>query len=786
MKIISKTMCVPTLGDGACVTMRWLIDPIDANNQEICSTVTGTFEFLNCGEAAFGAVYQAIAQAKQSVSIINLGFQPSMYFVRKHAVPFAELMAAKRAGRPIHYSEGRALPIGELLIQKAAEGVKVRILAWTFDIASINLLGHFTPDSPEPGRGRLRIGDRPFIYTDEQYDYDRAWYDAFDRVVSGPDEALKLPTYIVGNGLTGKMLAQHLDCEHRNCGAHEALLETFHFRKARANLHFRTRGYTLKSRAQSLYKGFSHRYIDPTVSKTAAFAMGFFASHHQKSVLVDYADPEHHVGFIMGHNMLDEYWDTEAHSGLRHAPHEGRNGDVPRQDVSSRLTGPLIKGVLLNFKEAWEKAGGDTLETPDFRYYQRDPNAANVFGQVLRTQRDEKESDIARIYFRTICYASQCIYIENQYFRWPPFAEAIVKQADRLFGNGRELTNPKHGGALHLFVITNTSADGLEDGTVKTLEMLDKLGRSDTLPNVARTNVESDLARNDEEMGKLKKAQEAIEAQQKKDQIDNRFGAVSGKDPALKARWDKLQADLEREQARQPLLEQRQRELAALKAAKDKDPNTPVLPKARPGLKVLICALVPMDTPAAEPGISLAVKAELEKVQRNLDLNSLTLSISWPQPESLLWRKLELERQQKELQALYDKRGSATYSREQEIKDGIPRTVWRWPETYVHSKLMILDDCLLTLGSANLNTRSMENDSEMNVVHHIPEVTGPIRQKLWTQHTNGMGAQKEYAVAFEQWGKLMKENRKLEVNGRPPKAPLKGFLYLGNVISNKD
>jgi phosphatidylserine/phosphatidylglycerophosphate/cardiolipin synthase-like enzyme len=34
---------------------------------------------------------------------------------------------------------------------------------------------------------------------------------------------------------------------------------------------------------------------------------------------------------------------------------------------------------------------------------------------------------------------------------------------------------------------------------------------------------------------------------------------------------------------------------------------------------------------------------------------------------------------------------------------------------YIHSKLMIVDDCRLTLGSANLNNRSMSLDSEINI-----------------------------------------------------------------------
>ena len=34
-----------------------------------------------------------------------------------------------------------------------------------------------------------------------------------------------------------------------------------------------------------------------------------------------------------------------------------------------------------------------------------------------------------------------------------------------------------------------------------------------------------------------------------------------------------------------------------------------------------------------------------------------------------------------------------------------------WIPVYIHSKLMIVDDVFMTLGSANINTRSMEGDT---------------------------------------------------------------------------
>ncbi|WP_230957087.1 phospholipase D-like domain-containing protein [Burkholderia cepacia] len=54
-----------------------------------------------------------------------------------------------------------------------------------------------------------------------------------------------------------------------------------------------------------------------------------------------------------------------------------------------------------------------------------------------------------------------------------------------------------------------------------------------------------------------------------------------------------------------------------------------------------------------------------------------------------------------------------------------------WLPVYVHAKLMTVDDAFMTLGSANVNIRSMNVDSELNICHENSDVTKPLRRKLW-------------------------------------------------------
>ncbi|MGI8614461.1 MAG: phospholipase D-like domain-containing protein [Nocardioidaceae bacterium] len=53
---------------------------------------------------------------------------------------------------------------------------------------------------------------------------------------------------------------------------------------------------------------------------------------------------------------------------------------------------------------------------------------------------------------------------------------------------------------------------------------------------------------------------------------------------------------------------------------------------------------------------------------------------------------------------------------------------------YVHAKVGIVDDCWLTLGSANLNAHSFYNDTEVNVVTCDATLARDTRLRLWAAH----------------------------------------------------
>jgi phosphatidylserine/phosphatidylglycerophosphate/cardiolipin synthase-like enzyme len=99
-----------------------------------------------------------------------------------------------------------------------------------------------------------------------------------------------------------------------------------------------------------------------------------------------------------------------------------------------------------------------------------------------------------------------------------------------------------------------------------------------------------------------------------------------------------------------------------------------------------------------------------------------------------------------------------------------------WDYVYIHQKLMIVDDVFTTHGSANVNRRSMEVDSELNICHEHGGATRALRKQLWALHTNDLGAQDDIPEAYKQWSRVIFRNTQNQGNKLPPVASVVGFL----------
>jgi phosphatidylserine/phosphatidylglycerophosphate/cardiolipin synthase-like enzyme len=386
------------------------------------------------GERAFGAVHEAISAAKKSIDIISWGFDPSMRLVRP---------GGKR--------------VGELLKEKAAAGVTVRVLIWKNALANLgenNVIGDGWAGS---GGGSAGVGSGA----------------GSTSAGNATGKAQEFNTY--GSGKSGRGSAGVMQGDP---GAKE--FNRAWFAAKPANLSFRTRDFGRIERIQIEARHIGKHGLGGTAQR---LALTEFTSHHQKMVLVDYEEPADAVGFVMGHNMLRDYWDTDAHEYYS----EQRLGFGPWQDLSTRVYGPVLWDLNENFCTAWTKSQpwiGSDQPIPASRLSLKPevfeaPAAKRGGGemaQICRTQPQESDQSILDDYKLALSNARNYVYFENQYFRSTELAMQMREMRRKLKAKGWKRD-------FYVFVVTNTPDD---KGRMTTYEAMHALGKSDRLPTIEK------------------------------------------------------------------------------------------------------------------------------------------------------------------------------------------------------------------------------------------------------------------------------------------------------------
>ena len=92
-----------------------------------------------------------------------------------------------------------------------------------------------------------------------------------------------------------------------------------------------------------------------------------------------------------------------------------------------------------------------------------------------------------------------------------------------------------------------------------------------------------------------------------------------------------------------------------------------------------------------------------------------------------------------------------------------------YEEIYIHAKVAIVDDAAFTIGSANLNLRSMAIDSELNVLSQAKDVAYKLRCDLFTQcfGAPGPGQFADMQNTFKDWQDRMEENAQAMKGNKP-------------------
>lgn len=394
------------------------------------------------GERAFAAVYEAINNAKKTVDIISWGFDPSMRLLRPNGERLGELLRRKADCTD---------PKWGWRCGKEAEA-KIRILIWKDAIG--NLGENNMPGDGLFGSGGTALGSGT----------------GSGSAGGGSNAEREKEFNDYANKYTNSAAVAKDDDD-------AARYNREWFRNQPSNMQFRTRKFSTVEKHFNAAIQLVQRGVG-TPLRTGAVSIA--ATHHQKMILIDYESPEDAIGFVMGHNLLRNYWDTDAHdyfSALRH-------GFAPWQDLSCRVFGPVLSDLDANFTQAWEAAdgwfGGNKFFDSDERKRRKaedfsEPakrHGKRSMAQICRTYSPARDFSIKNVYEVALANARQYLYFENQYFRHKEFADLMRTVRRRLKAAGWNRD-------FHVFVVTNVPPDV---GKAETHKMLQALGKGATMP----------------------------------------------------------------------------------------------------------------------------------------------------------------------------------------------------------------------------------------------------------------------------------------------------------------
>lgn len=701
----------------ATVNFNWFLkDAEKFENGTRSEPVPATFKALVNGKEAFEELHERIENAQHSIDIAIWGFQPSMHFKR----------------------DGKSPCIGDLLIQKALEGKKVRILVWSLpgDIQTFS---------------EANLGNKPGVWlkdkvegvTSAQVDYDRWWYEAirgnFDNVIRRSD--------IYGIIYTTKKFEKLVEFT-KSSNRTNLVYKNRHVAKQENNY----KDKTLPEEAQRLQK---HNFKDETLPKNAyKYALKYAPSHHQKTVLIDYEIPELAVGFVLEHNMVDNYWDDSNHSLKTTLPNKGKNSPTPLQDVSSIVTGQVLWDINHNFCQSWDRQNnkqwgkdpvdiGITGKRQSFTrdHYQPNPSLVDdsklVMAQIVRTYDQPDIEDIMKVYLKNIKQTTSYIYTENQYFRFPPLVREFISHWETIKNNGRTE------GPIHWFTVTNSSDEGIGVGTYTTNEMFKLLGKQDVMPGVARNIKLNEL---EAQLGMAKRSEVRLYNESMK------APTAEGKAVAA-AEFEKNQQEIQRIE----------KEIGEIKAKQQiEEKKTQEAEKAGSTKKEgELNQIESSELGQEEPNLTKELGYEIS------DTPGIKAHICTLMPK--------------------DEKGKYVHTYKKNGKD-TPA------EVYVHSKVTIMDDVFTVISSANLNTRSMQVDTELGIIMECADVAEGLRKRLWDLHTNKNSAANpddmhDYAVAeeaFRKWGELIKANKRAQKGNGVAKCALREFYRADPTVSRSD
>lgn len=300
---------------------------------------------LVCGQKFFKEFANSIASAERSVDIITWGLDTDMVLVRSGGQEDYALTSAYPHETYCHHTKGACaattsacpykdkeinplgLRISDLLACVARRGVKVRILVWEPQYFAKNVI--------DPCHYWFRCKTK--LIPNTQFAFRK-----FDGVYTS--EKPPAPKVMVKKTGVWNWVGKQYDDFMGNSSND---LEEY-------------QNGLLRAQEEKLKK-----LLSESTDGSHKAAYNFIYTHHQKMALIDIDkgpnfDINKAVGFIMGFNLKEEYWDDTQHeeiSSMRLSrKREGKPGPSlgPWQDVGAKLRGSILFDMAQNMAQRWE------------------------------------------------------------------------------------------------------------------------------------------------------------------------------------------------------------------------------------------------------------------------------------------------------------------------------------------------------------------------------------------------------------------------------------------------
>jgi phosphatidylserine/phosphatidylglycerophosphate/cardiolipin synthase-like enzyme len=458
-------------------------------------------------------------------------------------------------------------------------------------------------------------------------------------------------------------------------------------------------------------------------------------THHQKPVLIDYeagkGKPKT-CGYVMGLNSVTDYWDTTDH--LYNDPRREINFSSgmawkesvwyrkPYRDYAIRVQGEALYNINENFVQGWDSAqstglrpgqpgGANGLHARRASIKPKDIPAPDGARHRAQIVRTQPEVLDATILKAYTLASSNAV---NYIYVENQYVQLVdwpklVKKIRSQYRDGMKAAKASPADITPLHLFMVMPQPERGQMVPRTYETVGQLGAAEGMGEYHNT----------------------VQGKRKADALQPPKPPPEGAHPFEQANYNKALRDW---------MVARQANNSAI--ARDSAQAVPVNPKGELealGIKPLVAMLMTFDTGNEAKDIRISS------------------------------RDNEAQEAQAEEEAKTSKSGRAS-----DIDSyGVEIMPKRYREIYIHSKLMFVDDVYTTLGSANLNARSMVSDSEFNICTADYDFTRGARCEVWGNIAGqdldgGDGSQQVTAKTHKAWIERMERNKDGRKPGKPP------------------